>query len=324
MSNEWHLTKIPKVMHVYFGGRMPWIRYLTIATFKKHNPDWRVKFYYPDVINPLKTWGTSEHKYEDGYEDFGHLAKTAADEAIMIDTGKMFGANISEVHKSDYLRWHLLSTEGGLWSDMDIVYFKPMSNVSFNTSGNAYIDTCICMNHYGHSVGFLLSSPSNLFFSEIKKRSNISQAGESYQYMGATLCNRILPVDGKKEKVRRPRHRPRHYKPPEKIWELTSNMFNMPMDIVYSYDAERMNSLFTKEDKSRFSQNSIGCHWYAGSAFAGVFLNRTNGGTCFDRVPLMEQLLMEINQDYTDVLGTGGVKKENTKPKKRLILGQFG
>ena len=328
MSGEWHLTKIPKVMHVYFGGRMPWIRYLTIATFKKHNPDWRVKFYYPDVVNPTKPWNTPEHKYEDDYEDFGHLAKTTADEAIMIDTAKMFGVSIPEVHRSDFLRWHLLSTEGGLWSDMDIVYFKPISEVLFNTPGNAHIDTCICMNHYGHSVGFLLASPNNLFFSEIKNKSKINQTGDSYQYMGATLCNRILPIkqEKEKEKVRRPHHRPHHRYDThrEKTWVLTDNIYNIPMDVVYAYDAERMNHLFTKTDKSRFLQNSIGCHWYAGSAFAGVFLIRTNGGVCFNNVPLMEQLIMKINEDYVDIIGSSGTAKEKTTPPKRLILGGLG
>lgn len=281
---------------------MPWIRYLTIATFKKHNPDWRVKFYYPDVVNPTKPWSTPEHKYEDDYDDFGHLAKTTADEAIMIDTAKMFSGSIPEVHRADFLRWHLLSTEGGLWSDMDIIYFKPISAVCFNTPDKAHVDTCFCMNHYGHSIGFLLASPGNLFFGEVKHRLRIDQVAGYYQYMGATLCNRVLPVSGKKEKIRRPQHRPRQRPHTEKIWPLSDNMFNIPMDVVYAYDANRMNHLFTKEDRSGLSQNSIGCHWYAGSSFAGVFLNRTNGGVRFDTVPLMEGLLMEINKDYTDVL----------------------
>ena len=43
-----------------------------------------------------------------------------------------FNNDMPEVHKSDFLRLELLSTIGGLWSDMDIIYFKPMNSLYFN------------------------------------------------------------------------------------------------------------------------------------------------------------------------------------------------
>ena len=59
----WQLQKIPKLAHFYWGNdTLSFLRYLSIYTFSKFNPDWRIQFYYPaQKYHGARTWGTPEH-----------------------------------------------------------------------------------------------------------------------------------------------------------------------------------------------------------------------------------------------------------------------
>jgi hypothetical protein len=42
----WHLKEIEKTLHTYWGGdSMSYLRYLTLASFRKLNPDWKIFLY---------------------------------------------------------------------------------------------------------------------------------------------------------------------------------------------------------------------------------------------------------------------------------------
>ena len=113
----WHLTKVPKTLHVYFGGeKLSYARYMTIESFRKMNRDWEIKFYYPKFPHKHKSWGSFEQKYEmDARDYFPVLLKRNQPNIsfISLDFEELGVPNdISEVYKSDYLRWYLLSGRG--------------------------------------------------------------------------------------------------------------------------------------------------------------------------------------------------------------------
>ena len=54
-------------------------------------------------------------------------------EKIEVDLNELGVDNrMPESFKADFLRWRLLATAGGLWSDFDIIYFKPMESLYLN------------------------------------------------------------------------------------------------------------------------------------------------------------------------------------------------
>jgi hypothetical protein len=56
---------------------------------------------------------------------------------LSVDFDKLgFGENMAEVHKNDYIRISALNHYGGLWSDTDIIYFRPMVNIPVNIPEN--------------------------------------------------------------------------------------------------------------------------------------------------------------------------------------------
>ncbi len=56
------MNNTPHILHVYCGGNnLSWLRYMTIISFKKYNPEWTVNLYVPK--KPFKgkiTWNTKE------------------------------------------------------------------------------------------------------------------------------------------------------------------------------------------------------------------------------------------------------------------------
>jgi hypothetical protein len=51
----------------------------------------------------------------------------------------------------------------------------------------------------------------------------------------------------------------------------------MSMDVVYSHNAGDIPSIINSNDP-KFTNQSIGIHWYAGSPLWKDFVNKTNGG----------------------------------------------
>ena len=170
----WYLNKIPKIAHFYWGNpTLPYLRYLTIYSFYKFNPDWEIRFYYPKYPYTINTWKSKEQRYKFIGKDYYAELRKLPIKIIEFDMKNIGISNdISEVFKSDYLRWFLLATVGGLWSDMDIIYFKPMNTLINNKEEKKEIDTLISICKegyrnkfkYHHSIGFMLASADNVYY----------------------------------------------------------------------------------------------------------------------------------------------------------------
>jgi len=257
-SNAWHLS-VPKIMHIYWGGeKMPYMRYMTIKTFMNFNPDWRIMFWYPKHLFVKLTWSTSELRYDVPCDDYlPELMKLPIDknEVDFIDFG--FRNNVSETYKADLIRLHLLNICGGVWSDTDILYFKPITALSVNKPANRDKETFVCMGGYGHSIGFLMAAQGSKFFERLSASAVQEYDENKYQSMGVDMYNRDYPT---LESINR-----------------FSPAVNISMDAVYTHDASHVTELINGT-LPQFTPGSIGCHWYAGHSLWGKFLTETNGG----------------------------------------------
>ena len=262
METTWHL-KVPKIFHMYWGGeKLPYLRFLTIQSFMNQNPDWKIMFWYPkSSASSVITWSSRELDYSLSCDDYINELKKLPIEINEIDFEDYgFDNNISEVHKSDFLRLQLIADYGGVWSDADIFYFNPITNLSVNTIENKDKETFVCTCYYGHSVGFFMGTAKNAFFTNMAANSINAYKeylSHIYQYLASDLWNK-------------------HYPTLESI-EQISPVVNIPMDAVYSNDADDVPSIYDGSPP-KFTPNSIGIHWYAGHQLSGKFLEETNGG----------------------------------------------
>lgn len=255
---EWKLN-IPKILHVYWGGEpLCYLRFMTIKTFMHHNPDWKVMFWYPKFPTKNITWNTGEQKGGFECKDFLPEVMELPIVKTPVDFTKYgFSNEISEVHKSDFIRLQLLSTIGGVWSDMDIIYFKPMTDLYFNTEVNRDVKTVYCDRVYGHSIGFLMGSEENKFYGNLRMMAQRAYRPQHYQIMGAMTFNKFFNT-------------------PESI-DRFGRSINMSMDVVYSHDCGVVPDLINGNEP-KFTDESIGLHWYGGAPLWSDFISKTNGG----------------------------------------------
>ena len=264
--DEWHLEKIPKIAYFYWGAeRLPWLRYLTIYSFVKMNPDWEVILYYPKNNTKINTWISTEHCYKiDCHDYFDELKKLPI--LIMPFDGSSIGIlnELPEVFKSDFLRWHLLSKKGGVWLDMDILFNKSMNYINLNIKNKKDIDTIVSISGSitpvsFHSIGFMASGGINEYYRYVISKAICSKIDfTNYQSMGIVLLNEEFPTI---ESIQ------------NKFPNL--NVANIAFDTVYAYYAMKyIPDIFTPNVPNRLQNHSIGIHWYAGHPKAGEFLNQ--------------------------------------------------
>ena len=130
-AKKWLLNKIPKRLFVYWGGeKLPYLRYLTIDSFIKFNPEWEIIFIIPKILSNVLTWQGKQFERNDlKYIDYmSEIYKLEGKNKLKVEIFDFetigINNNLNEVHKSDYLRYYLLYSRGGVWSDMDIYFMN--------------------------------------------------------------------------------------------------------------------------------------------------------------------------------------------------------
>lgn len=246
----WYLREIPQIAHFYWGNnRLSFLRYLTIYSFRKENPDWEIRIYRPKInFQGKKTWHTRE-RCNNNYSGQSYLEQTKeiTDQVFEIDFSKIgFLNDVPEAFKADYLRWKLLSEDGGLWSDFDIIYFKPLNSLYFNNETNQEIDTIICQKGL-HRIGFLLSSKNNQFYKYIASQASHCFNKFNYQSIGSCIFNKNFPNLSYINK---------------QFPDL--NPLNMQMNVVYPLDELSILAFFQNSTLNIKKGNCIGIHWFGG------------------------------------------------------------
>ena len=170
---------------------------------------------------------------------------------------------LGEAQKSDYLRWRLLYKEGGLWSDMDILYIRPMNKVYFNNNLNNELDNTLSIipNGGGHQIGFYLSTPKNTMFKELCFLSSNKNDVTLYQDLGCELLNQYL---GSKENI-------------EEKFNLKT--INVDQSVFYKFDHTKLDKLYSDDvfaEQLLSDERVLGIHWYGGASISQEYNNKIN------------------------------------------------
>jgi hypothetical protein len=262
----WHLSKIPKIAHFYWGGdKLSYLRFLSIKTFRNQNPDWNILVHVPKILSTAQPAWESFHqknvKIEQDY--FDRVSKISNIKIVTHDFAEYnFDNQAHEVHKSDFLRWKLLNNYGGLWSDIDILYTKPMQALPENCQENSRVDTALCplSDSRKHTVGFLLSSQGNNFFQYIGEQAREKYNPEAYQCMGSELINHGFATFESLQT------------------QFPNNTFIfLNKNCVYSITSGEIGLFYQTVDrnvqKKLDSKRTIGFHWFAGHPQSQEFEN---------------------------------------------------
>ena len=193
------MNLIPKRIYFYWGGKsLPFLRYMTILSFRKYNPDWKIILCQPTSENLSQNynWPGKENKNDlSSIPNYFDKLQGIVDEFRTVDMTS-FGLpnNLPEVTKSDFYRLNLLANECGVWMDMDIIFFHPLEYAFLKTDHRVYI--CYQPNLPGtppyHSIGLLMSAPYNDSWKNLLFYAKQHIMDYDYQAIGSPFYKKYL------------------------------------------------------------------------------------------------------------------------------------
>ncbi|MGE5581481.1 MAG: hypothetical protein ACM3X9_02995 [Bacillota bacterium] len=280
----WHLARIPKVAHFYWGNdTISFLRYLSVYSFKKYNPDWHIRLYYPKIrYRGEKTWSSQEQTGKFSGPNYLERLFAMSIEKVEVDFSHHGMDNyMPETFKADFLRWYLLANVGGLWSDIDIIYFRPLDDFYLNNQTDRDLDTLICFHSDDtgvyHSIGFLLSSPNNPYYRFINSQSYGMLDKGNYQSIGSGILN--------------------HYFPEITLIQQRFpglNLGNIGAEVVYPLNYTMVPYIFHTPYTFYLTEKSIGLHWFAGHPEAVIFENLIDENTHVGYNNIISQLVRQV------------------------------
>jgi len=282
---------IPKKIYFYWGNeKMSWLRYMTLYSFRKLNPKWKMYLYFcpPNGIK-TKIWSSPEvqdffmYKGEDYFSKIKELDIEILEWDLFHPSdpkSEKWKKEVGPTHKSNFFKWSKLAKDGGIYSDLDVLYLKPINK--FYKQIKSY-DTAICYYQNYFSIGLLGSKPKNPFYNDLFLNGFKTVQSSSYQSAGVQNLYNLLSGE----------------KPSENKWKTLINKYpdnefiNFGMKVVYPYQWNQMGQVFKAEKKS-LPEKCIGIHWYAGTEIAQKFNNLLSKETYKDYNNTISYFLQEI------------------------------
>lgn len=261
---------IEKRMVFYWEGEtMSWLRYMTLYSFCKFNPDWVVELHL-SVEKPIpgKNWKGFEEQDFHVYKGDNYFDRIQ-DLNIQIIEHETVRNDLSPAHKSDLFQWRILTRENCFYADMDILFVQPIAQIYDEVK---YSHTVISFtkdaSDWGYfSIGFIGSDGNNKFFQDVYnqavKMSTRSQ--NRYQGCGVEAVNQTLghPDWGRMCK---------------KYVKLIA--YNLPMEVVYPFLWNEGKKRWVETHK--LPEQCIGIHWYGGAPDSQIANNKLNPDTVYE------------------------------------------
>ena len=231
-------------VYFYWGGNAPvsFLRYLSIVSFKQYNPDFKIHLYLSSNTQKEINWTTEEHSEKYTGKDYLEECKKISDVVEKFDMNLIgFSNELSEVHKSDIIRNWLLYSNGGIWSDMDILFFKSLPEDLKNVDFMAQEPI---LKYYTTSFsGGVKNSQFYKIFLEKQRQVKLERGYQKYatDLLGTSTYHGLKILD---------------------------------MKSVYYFNSFRINDIFNSQED--MPEESFGIHWYAGSKLTREWENKIN------------------------------------------------
>ena len=252
---------IPKNIFFYWGNEtISLMRYMTVYSFSKLNPDWNIYLIRNSNNQEIKRWDTWEESDKDYYqgEDYSALMYALDITVVNRSFNSTNDLHMANVHIKDIANWCILSTSGGLVADMDILFIKPIAyayeQLNFMNADIAL--TCFSglpkKNYI--PVTFMGGSSNNRFYKEIYENAKRSYNPEIYECCGEN-CIGYSSL----EEIQLAFPDLRVVRLPDEIIYpfVTKYKYNTAVKLIHKHNAI-----------DEIPPDCIGVHWYGASPFA--------------------------------------------------------
>lgn len=259
---------IPKKCHLYWDGSpMAWLNLLTVESFHKYNPDWKITVYLtkqspsemgrntfvpdytgPDYLEWLVSYNYVDIKIID-IEDYD----------VPIEAHACQG--------SDNFRRAILFQEGGVYSDFDTIWLKPISDIEkVECIGNPKDFECTVsfykMTYDFHNVSNLIAEKNSRFIKSLIDFSKLITPAEiraNHQALGSTMLNSLYPTL-------------------DVIVKDFPRVLAIPYSTFYPFSTYHLETLFKDNDLNYITDNTLCVHWFNGNRLAKDYINKEDYG----------------------------------------------
>ena len=246
---------------------------MTLYSFRKMNPGWEMVLC---LSTSDKEWELEEGHQRDflsynGPNYFDRIVElnVIIEDAKFPDVIENKIKAVTPIHYSDLYRYYKLYNNGGFYSDMDVLYFRPMDNI-YNEIAQYKANTVVYACDDYIAIGFLGAEKGNQFYKDLVFSANSLKKDKRWEAYGELLFYRFFDVGND----------------PLAIIDNISKkynklkVYNIPKSLVYNYDCFEIQKVYTTSfGIDSFGSKSIGYHWYGGHPMSQKYnniLNETN------------------------------------------------
>jgi hypothetical protein len=261
------MKTIPKKCHLYWDrSPMAWLNLLTVVSFHKYNPDWEIIVYLtkqsPRELG--KNTFVPDYTGPDYFKDLLALDYVTFKEIDVRDYGVPLCAHSCQ--GSDNFRREILYREGGVYSDFDMLWLKPVEVLrDVDCIGNPEDFECIvsffALTSGFHNVSNLIAEPGSPFLKsliEISQRIPDEVIVANHQALGSSMLNAAYPTL-------------------DSILPKFPRILAIPYETFYPYSTYYMNTLFLDHTLVQIeNKNVLGVHWFNGNSYAKEYINRND------------------------------------------------
>lgn len=264
------MKSIPKICHFLWtkGSPMSVLQVLSVVSFHRYNPDWQIIVH----LTKQKDGELGANRYvpdytgQDKFDFIESLDYVNIQEVDLISEG--IGTGKYNILVSDILRVRLLHQFGGVYSDFDMIWIRPMSEFkNIHCIGNPEdFETTACfyeLTKGHHNNSNIISEPGGEYLASIiREQDKLKPPYDDYQAFNTSLFNRVYP-DFESIQVRFPR------------------VLAMDYKTLYPYSTFDMQRLFILEDMTPLdNQGVIGVHWFNGNRLSKAYVNNGHYTPC--------------------------------------------
>lgn len=258
LGNLSSTLKIPKVMSFFWAGdNLSWMRYMTIKSFRSLHPDWKINLHKCNRYG-IGRWLSNEMQDSHYYDGQSYL-----------DQVKMLDVNISEwnppipdmapSHACDICEWEILSTTGGFFSDMDVLWVRKIPYGLLAKNSSVFVLTCGFA-----AIGLCACEKNSKLFSELKECALENYRPSKYQSTGAEAIYRLAGIWPKWGAQPLP-----GYQSVKAFSDRFDGVTYIPETVIYPWDYTKTEMIF--EQDLTVPLNCFGIHWFGGSLLGAKY-----------------------------------------------------
>ena len=256
-------SRIQKKAYFFWEGPLSWLRFLTLFSFRKFNPEWDMVLYTTNEMPLIDIpWETNESVDCVGFNGTNFITDV---KALKVDV-EIFDINsscrLTPNYKSDLFRWWILSNHSGFYVDMDFIFVKPIDRL-FDRVAEYDVVTCWTGDYW--SIGFLGSNCECSLFNDLFVCRDEQNNELDYQSFGVNLLDRLFHNHGCVNTI-------------DTLERLYSDcsIYNLDVDIFYPYRWNQTHLLFEDNISLSLDEDTVAVHWFGGTQGAQACIKSIN------------------------------------------------